>query len=186
MIYYITGNQDKVTSANLILQKYNLSLTPKEISMTEIQSDSLEEIALDKANQAFAVIKEPYVISDTGWYIPALKGFPGAYMHYVNEWFTPQDYLNLIKPYKDRTVVMKQVVCYRDRDQAKTFFFERKGIILEEPQGKGRSGDMVFSFRDDKKSIAECRNASTHYTQDDQSVWSDFARWYVSFKTPNL
>ncbi|MGH7204452.1 MAG: non-canonical purine NTP pyrophosphatase [Candidatus Levyibacteriota bacterium] len=152
------------------------------MSFIEIQADSLEEIALDKAEQASQIINDPFIVSDTGWEIPALRGFPGIYMHYVNEWFTPQDFLNLIKPYKDRSVIIKQSICYRDQKQTKTFSFERKGIILEESRGKGRSGDMIFSFRADKKSIAECRNDKVYYMDATETVWDEFAQWYLQNK----
>lgn len=186
MLYYITGNADKINSANFQLQKYGLEVSQKEISFIEIQSNSQEKIVRHKIEQALQIMKEPFIVSDTGWQIPALRGFPGAYMHDINEWFTAQDFLNLIMPYTDRTVIMQSTICYRDQEQSKIFSLEQKGIILEEPKGKGCPSDMVFSFREDKKSIAECRIEQIEYISNKHTVWDDFGRWYLSFKEGNL
>ncbi|MGI8419616.1 MAG: non-canonical purine NTP pyrophosphatase [Candidatus Levyibacteriota bacterium] len=178
MIYYITSNRDKVENANIILRQHGLSLTAKNVPFIEIQTDSLEEIALHKAKQAFGVVKKPLVVNDTGWEIKALRGFPGVYMQYVNNWFTAEDFLNLIKPYRDRTVIMRQAVYYIDSEQAKLFFHEIKGIIVKTPKGKGRPSETIFSFRPDGKTLAECQNDGIHFTNDNNSIWNDFAKWY--------
>lgn len=101
---FITTNAEKIKSAKHYLDPLNIPFSTQSLDLTEIQSSSIEEIAKFKAHQAFAILKKPVLVSDHGWAFHALNGFPGAYMKEVNKWFTPQDFLNLLKDKQDRSV----------------------------------------------------------------------------------
>lgn len=178
MLFYITSNKNKVINANIALQKHNITLKAKAHPFVEIQSNSLEEIAQVKAQQAYEVIKEPLVVNDTAWKIEALNGFPGIYMQYINNWFTAKDFLNLIKPYSNRTVFINQAICYIDKDQIKVITRKIKGFIRKIPQGEGRPSETIFSFRSDNKSMAQCQNENIYFIEGDKNIWDDFAEWY--------
>ncbi|MDQ5875907.1 MAG: non-canonical purine NTP pyrophosphatase, partial [Thermoproteota archaeon] len=51
--------------------------------LVEIQSDSLEEIAREKAKAAFAKVKRQIIVEDDGLFIDSLSGFPGQYSSFV-------------------------------------------------------------------------------------------------------
>lgn len=178
MLYFVTENQPKLHNANIILKSFGLHLTGKPIHLTEIQTDSLEEIALYKAKQAYEKIKEPLVVKDDGWYITALQGFPGVYMKYMNEWLTVNDFLNLLKPYKNRGIIFKEALCYIDKNQHKIFVNTIEGKILKKPTGKSVPMATLATFRKDGKTMAECINEGIHFADIDATVWNDFAQWY--------
>lgn len=178
MLYYVTGNKDKVVSANISLKPYGLSLQARPFPFIEIQADSLEENARHKADQAFAVIREPLVINDTAWAIEALGGFPGIYMQYINRWFTAQDFLNLMQSHQDRTITMHQAVCYKDHAQTQMFSWNSKGRLLMAPQGHGRPGDTISTFRADQKTLAQCIAEGIRFTDGSETIWDAFAEWY--------
>lgn len=182
MLYYITGNKNKVINANIVLKEYGITLTARELPLVEIQTDSLKEIALYKAKQAFAKIKKPLVVNDTGWEFESLHGFPGVYMQYINKWFTAQDYLSLMNAYTNRKVILKQAVCYIDHQQTKVFFYKLEGTIGKSPKGKGPPSETVCSFRKDGKTMSECQNAGIYFSDDSKSVWHIFAKWYKNNK----
>src|SRR5579859_138128 len=139
MLYFVTGNTPKFNNANIVLKQYGLQLTQADIPVVEIQSHSLKEIAKYKAQQAYAQVKKPVVVKDDGWYFTALKGFPGSYMHYINEWLSPEDFLRLLKPYKNHEIIFKDALCYKDEKEEKVFTSSIKGKFISQPKGNGVS-----------------------------------------------
>lgn len=57
MIYYVTGNENKIRIARLYLSKFGLEIEGKALKLIEEQTDSVEEVALSKANQSFKFLK---------------------------------------------------------------------------------------------------------------------------------
>lgn len=182
MVYFVTDNQQKFDNAQIILKTLNLQLERKSLPITEIQSHSLEDIARDKAIQAFKQLRKPLVVKDDGWYITALNGFPGSYMRYINEWFSYDDFLRLLSAYNNREIVFKDALYYIDGETEKLFTKTIKGRILCEPKGIGVPGAMISTFRKDGMSMAECINKGIHFADSNQSVWIDFAKWYLTSK----
>lgn len=177
MLYYITGNKRKAEVAQNNLKSFNIELTIHPLELVEIQSESIEEIARDKAQQAFKIIKKPLIVTDHGWFIPALNGFPGPYMKYVNQWFTSEDFLNLTKNLKDRTIVLSDVLCYIDRTSMKIFKSEFTGKLLTEIKGEGLPTMKLVTMTDDQKSVAqyisEGKDPFIHNTN-----WKKLAQFY--------
>ncbi len=178
MLYFVTENQEKFNNANIILKNFSLQLQAKKLDIIEIQSDSLEKIAEDKARQAYTSIRQPLVVKDDGWYIPSLNGFPGSYMKYMNQWLSPDDFLNLLRPYKDKEIIFKDALCYVDATQQKIFTNTIHGYILNEPKGEGVSMARLATFRKDGKTMAECINKNIHFADEENSVWNEFGKWY--------
>ena len=177
MLYFVTGNKHKINSACLYLNPHNIFFEVKNIPLIEIQSTSIEQIAKHKAKEAFAQIKQPLIVKDDGWFIEALNGFPGAYMRYVNEWFSTDDFLRLLKGKTNKKVIFHEVVCYIDADQEKIFSGDIIGKFLNKPQGNAVPFMELSTFRRDRKSMAKAANEGLSEF-DDQSVWNDFAKWY--------
>ena len=115
-IKYVTGNRLKIDYAHNKLKDFGIVLEQVVLDIQEIQSDDKFGVATDKAKKAFEIIQEPLFITDTFWEIPALNGFPGAFMKYVNKWFTPQDFLNLMNNKTDRRVLCYDQIVYIDKD----------------------------------------------------------------------
>lgn len=177
MLYYITGNINKVQTAKLYLKQFQIEIESKKLDLIEEQSDSVEEVAISKAAQAFEILKSPLIVTDAGWFIQALNGFPGLFMKYVNQWFTSEDFLKLIEGKTDRTIILKEGVCYIDKDGSKVFTQEIVGKILDKPYGIGLPSDQVISLSSTGMSIAEARVKGIK-SADDQPVWKEFAEWY--------
>lgn len=180
MLYFVTENQAKFENATILLKQYDIPLKQKKLPLVEIQTDSLKEIALYKARQAFQKIKQPLIVKDDGWYISALKGFPGVYMKYINQWFGPEDFLRLIQPYANREIIFQEAVCYIDSKQHKLFFNSITGKIVRKPKGLGVSSTKISTFRNDNLTMAECINAGIDFTDEGKSIWPTFAKWYES------
>ncbi|MBI4037284.1 hypothetical protein HY385_02575 [Candidatus Daviesbacteria bacterium] len=185
MLYYITGNQNKIDTAKKYLSAFGVEFEGKKLDLIEEQTDSIEKVALFKAEQAFDQIRQPLFVNDSGWSITALNGFPGPLMKYINEWFTPQDFLNLMKDRENREVFLGEVVVYKDEKQTKVFTHQIKGVVLREVKGEGISSDCVISLSDTGKSIAQCQ-AEGIKSHDNQTLWQDFVKWYISRATSGV
>lgn len=97
-LIFSTGNAEKFLTAQHVCNPAGISLKQVDIDELEIQEENPEKVALDKATKAFKVVNKPLVITDDSWAFAGLKGFPGVYMHSINEWFTPEDFLRLTLP----------------------------------------------------------------------------------------
>lgn len=188
-LYYVTGNQNKFMTAQMHLQAHGIDLQQKALEIPEIQASSTDEVALDKAVKAYELVRAPLVVSDHGWHIAALNGFPGPYMKYVNHWFAPEDFLALVKNHGNREVTLRQNLIYIDSDGTQPFAYDLKGYVLAEAYaGEGTSWDKVVCITGDGKSISEARKAAGQQTilSHEPEPWLSFAQWYLSRQTKAL
>lgn len=182
MLYYITSNKQKIKIAEKYLNPLSISLRSKHLDLTEIQSNDIAQIATEKAKQAFAAIEKPLFVNDAGWYITALKGFPGPYMKYVNEWLTAEDILDIMAKHTNKEVIFKEVVCYIDKHRVKSFVGEIKGNVLTKDTAPAEiPSRSIFSLSSTDKSIAECWQEGIP-SVDSTQIWEDFASWYTTLR----
>lgn len=179
MLTYITENKDKILLAKNGLDPLGITFQTIELDLIEIQSESIEEIARHKAIQAFEIIKEPLFVTDHGWSIPSLHGFPGPYMKYINRWFDPQDFLSLMSRHKDKTIINTDTLCYIDKHHVQIFTTQHKGRFISQVQGEGFSSNRVVTMTNDGKSVAEHVQAGNN-PFGDNGFWKQFGKWYKS------
>lgn len=115
-LLFVTSNELKFIHAQHMLEQFGITLTRQHFDLQELQSESGEEIARHKAEQAYAEFKQPLVVNDDSWSIPGLNGFPGPYMKSINHWLTNEDFLNLTRPLKDRRIILQQQLAGKRRN----------------------------------------------------------------------
>ena len=96
-LLFVSSNIHKFKEAKVILDSFDISIQFFKLNLEEIQSNSLKEIALKKAQNAFSKCKKPLIIEDDGLYIDYLDGFPGPYSSYVYKTIGNQGILDLLK-----------------------------------------------------------------------------------------
>ena len=177
MILFITTNQNKIVTANRLLEPFGITVEGLKIDgIIEPQTEDIVEISKIKAQQAYEKVQKPLLVSDGSWMIPALNGFPGPYMAYVNKWFTSQDFLNLMKEKENKEIILRECVTYIDKDQTKTFISDTKGFFVEKESGKATPVEQVISFREDGKTTAQCDNEGIlRIPQSD--LWNKVGEW---------
>lgn len=111
-IIFVTGNSYKFQIAQKVLESRGLRVIQKKLATPEIQSTDVVEIASFSAKWAAGKLGKPVVLTDAGYYIEALNGFPGPFIKYINIWLTPQDLLKLMQGKKNRRVVVKTCLAY--------------------------------------------------------------------------
>ncbi len=179
-ILYVTSNQNKFRYGVRRLEKYELDLVQETMDFVEIQSESIEEIARHKGVQAFELLKKPLLVNDSGWNIPALNGFPGPYMSYIENWFEAEIFLDLMRSVDDRKIILTEVLCYVDEERSMAFESSIEGTILTEmwTGTAEKTLDRLISFRGDGMSLGECREKDVAILDRDLKYWDDFAKWY--------
>src|ERR671918_675008 len=73
-ITFASTNQNKYLEVQSILSTRNISVNFSQIHLVEIQSDSLEEIAREKAKTAFAKVRRQVIVEADGLFIDSLAG----------------------------------------------------------------------------------------------------------------
>ena len=180
-LIFVTSNPRKVVEANKIARAFGVELQQQILDIDEIQSDSPEKVVIAKAKSAYEILKQPVVVNDTSWSIPALNGFPGAYMKDVMHWFTPYDWLNLIKNYDDKSITAIEHVAYCD-GEVKTFGVEIPGHFANEPRGKGGNSIERVVYFSDGKTISERHGGIGGYENSVLGAlghWEQFFEWYL-------
>lgn len=177
-IKYVTGNKLKFEYATNKLKDFGIELEQVGLDIHEIQSDDKLGVAIDKAKQAFDIVKEPLFITDTFWEIPSLNGFPGAFMKYVNKWFTPQDFLNLMQNKIDRSILCHDQIIYIDQNGIKSFSDVVIGEIANKIYEDGEPVDSVDNLvKVDGKYLKEHHKENWQNLVDENSNWKKFAEF---------
>ncbi len=179
-ITLVTGNSRKLGEARLALKDFDIAVENKQFEIDEIQAKDPIIIAEHKAKEAFRLTGEPVVVTDTSWDIPALNGFPGGYMKDVANWFSPSDFINLLKDYSDKTICFTETICYQDSSQTKTFSQRFAGKLADHPRGTGNSIDQLAEF--DGFTIGERQQQGRFSHDPKEYVWYKFAEWYSELK----
>lgn len=178
MLYFVSSNKIKISNAKAQLAKFHIEIKPVTLDIQEIQSDTSELIALDKAEKAFDILKKPLLITDHGWAVHGLNGFPGPFMHYINNWFTPNNFLELTQNLTDRRVTLQEVVVYKDKTHTKLFRQDHTGELLKEIRGLiGQDPFMTIVSHIKGMSNIEARNKDINPI-DSSKLWLEFSNWY--------
>lgn len=145
-ITYVTGNWAKIESAKMILEPLGIKVNHIKMDTTEIQSDSIEEIAKHSAKEASDRLKCAVLKNDTGFCVEALNGFPGPYTHYVDETLGEDCILKLLEGKDNRSAYFKECFAYCEYGgEPIVFTAHTYGTVALEKSGTyGWSWDYIF------------------------------------------
>jgi XTP/dITP diphosphohydrolase len=142
-VSFVTGNPGKFAEAEKILKHFGVNILHRDLPIEEIRNDSVEKVAAASARFAHAELKEPLFVEDSGLYIPALNGFPGAYSAWVFQKLGNKGILELAS---GKEAEFRACIAYTGGKNAlKTFTGLVKGRLSEEIRGTGGFGyDPIF------------------------------------------
>lgn len=187
-LLFATGNNEKFTIAQHLCESADINLIQFRDDSDEIQSENAEDIIRDKASRKFNLANnQPIIVSDDIWEIPALNGFPGAYMKYVDHWFTPEQIIDLMAHIDKRQVFLHQYLAYQDGSVVEIFSNTVPGHVIKHPRGSyGKPAQKVISLdQDNGLSISEVYDqnpvtASQRFANK-KTAWHDFITWYKGY-----
>ena len=92
-------------------------------------------------------LNKPVIKSDVGYFIPALKGFPGPFLKYINNMLSSEEVLKLMENKEDRRIILKECLTYATPEgKTKQFINEKNAKLCREPFGKGSTFDKIVIF----------------------------------------
>jgi XTP/dITP diphosphohydrolase len=176
VIYFVTGNRGKFEEAKGILGE----VEQRNIGYTEIQADSLEEVAAFGMREVSEKLEGPVMIEDAGLFIDCLCGFPGVYSAYVFDTIGNEGILRLMDGVTDRRAVFRSVLGYVEPGMEPILFRgELEGEIATGPWGLGGFGyDPIFEVGG--KTIAEMELAEKNEISHRGASIRALKRWLAS------
>ncbi|MBR2587721.1 MAG: NUDIX domain-containing protein [Bacilli bacterium] len=146
-IIMVTGNSGKYKIAKDIFIEKGLNLIQEKIETPEIQSYNVEDVSAYSALYAAKELNKPVIKSDVGYFIPALNGFPGPFVKYINGMLSSEGILKLMENKTDRTIFLKECLTYATpTGEIKQFINEEKASIALSAYGTGSAFDRIVIF----------------------------------------
>ena len=181
MITVVTGNKNKAAEVAAFFHGIT-EVSHISFECIEPQSEDIAEIARAKAEQAYAALKIPLIVDDTGFFIEALSGFPGPYAAYVQDTLGNAGILHLMEGVKDRCAYFATSIAYVDETGIRTFEGRVEGEITDAPRGTDGFGyDPIFSVLG--RTLAEMdmheKNTLSHRAR----ALIAFREWYISARS---
>ena len=180
-ITYVTGNKAKIDSARLYLEPLGIEIDNIKIDCPEIQANSNEEIANYSSKYASEYLKCDVLKTDCGLYIPALRGFPGPYTHYVDDTIGEEGILRLMENIENREAYFIECLSYTGYGEEPICFISKtKGRIAYAKNGEyGWSWDFIF-IPDGKDKTLACYKDEERYMLWDMSGYKKLAEYLKS------
>uniref|UniRef100_A0A7V3N5E0 Non-canonical purine NTP pyrophosphatase n=1 Tax=candidate division CPR3 bacterium TaxID=2268181 RepID=A0A7V3N5E0_UNCC3 len=145
-IYFVTNNHYKFQVAQEVLGKKRIEVIQQRLETPEIQSTDVREIASFSAKWASEKINRPVALTDVGYYIEALNGFPGPFIKYINQWLTSEDLLKLMEGKENRAVVVRACLAYCEpRKEPMSFLCETTGTIAQKAVKTNKEGSTSIN-----------------------------------------
>jgi XTP/dITP diphosphohydrolase len=145
-LIYLTGNDFKFAVAERALGNSGIVLVQECLEAPEIQSSRVEDVATYAAEWGSQRLDRPVVVTDAGFYIEALNGFPGPFVKFVNRWLTAEDLLNLMRGKDNRRAITRDCLAYcRSGEKPAIFSGSYPGCVAAAPgAGGGTPMEQVF------------------------------------------
>jgi len=142
----VTGNAGKAAEVAAFF-KGSAEINHFSLDLPEYRSDDVGEIARGKAEYAYAQLKTPLIVDDTGFFISALNGFPGPYAAYVLQSIGNTGILKLMDGITDRSARFTTAIAFADERSVCIFKGTIEGEIAAAPRGNAGFGyDPIFDI----------------------------------------
>ena len=140
-IYFITSNHQKFTSLQKLLQPLGIDLQQLDYDFDEGRGLDIQTIAKSKLAQAKkAFPNKRLIVDDRGFFIPALKGFPGPFVKLLLDSFSYPGIIKLMQGETDRRAIFSFAVGYFDGEKDHIFVADEEVFIIDEPRGNNLHG----------------------------------------------
>lgn len=160
-----------------ILAEHNILVDFAQVGLVEIQSDSLDEIAGEKAKSAYMQVNKPVIVEDDGFFIEALKGFPGQYSSHAFKTIGNEGILKLLAGSANRNASFRSLVAFYDGERLSISEGRVDGRISEKITEGGWGYDPIFIPAGTDLTFAQLNENKNRYSHRKKAL-DNFARWY--------
>ena len=130
-IYFLSSNPHKIKEVQTILNSDTITVLSVTQKISEIQSNDMSEIAIDKALKVFLRIGRPIIVEQTGLLLKDFEQLPGGLTQIFWDSLEADKFGRYFSATETAQVVAKTVIAYCDGKQIKTFDGEINGTGLE-------------------------------------------------------
>ncbi|MFH1239858.1 MAG: non-canonical purine NTP pyrophosphatase [Candidatus Diapherotrites archaeon] len=182
-VIFVSKNRYKFEEMNNLLSKYGISLSMNNLEVPENAEGTITDVAIDKAKKAYALVKKPLIIEDTGVFFDDYNDFPGinAKRAYLQLGFT--GLLALAKATKTKKAHFTTVVCYIwGPNKYKTFVGKMSGTLLTKLSGKEKDVlpyEKFFVPEGHKKSLSHITREEKNKFSHRAKATEKFGKWYA-------
>ena len=163
-IHFITSNHQKFASLQKLLHPLGIDLQQLDYDFDEGRGLDIQTIAKSKLSQAKKVFpNKRLIVDDRGFFIPALKGFPGPFVKLLLDSFSYPGIIKLMQGETDRRAIFSFTVGYFDGEKDHIFVADEEGFIIDEPRGDNLHGwtELLYIYGHPSfpgRSLAELNN----------------------------
>lgn len=143
----VTGNPSKLEEAHRILAAVaaDVGISHAEVDLPEIQSLDLIAVLRAKAGEAWARLRRPLVVEETGLELAALGGFPGPLVKWMLAAVGPEGVARTAISLGDPRATARCAVLFKDGEEEAIGVGEDHGRLVLPPRGDhGFGWDPVF------------------------------------------
>ena len=156
-LLFVSSNPGKVREVQAIL---GFPIEQLALDVHEIQDVEVEAVVREKVQEAFAQAGRPVLVEDTGLYLDALDGLPGALVRWFVARLGPEGICRLIPEGATRGAQARTAVAYYDGKILEVISGEVTGDIVLTPRGDGGFGwDAAFQPSGSHHTFAEMDQA---------------------------
>jgi XTP/dITP diphosphohydrolase len=138
----VTGNAGKAAE---YAQMLGIEVTPLKARLTEIQALDVADVVRRKAEEAYALLRTPVLVDDTGLSVKAWNGLPGALIAWFLDSVGPDGILSMAAGLSSRQATATTSIGYADAAGVQIFTGSVEGSLATEPRGEGGFGyDSIF------------------------------------------
>ena len=177
-ITFASTNQNKYLEVQLILSTQNISVNFAQTCLVEVQSDSLEEIARQKAKTAFAKLGRPVIVEDDGLFIDSLGGFPGQYSSFVFRTIGNDGILKLLAGSANRSAYFRSLIAFYNGKTLSISEGRVDGRISDRITEGGWGYDPIFMPAGTYLTFAQLKKSKNQYSHRKRAL-EKFAQWYL-------
>jgi non-canonical purine NTP pyrophosphatase (RdgB/HAM1 family) len=107
----VTGNAGKAAE---YAQMLGIEVTPLKARLTEIQALDVADVVRRKAEEAYALLRTPVLVDDTGLSVKAWNGLPGALIAWFLDSVGPDGILSMAAGLSSRQATATTSIGYAD------------------------------------------------------------------------
>jgi non-canonical purine NTP pyrophosphatase (RdgB/HAM1 family) len=151
-LLFVTSSQDKISEVRRILRGPVENI---DVDLAEPQAVDLEEVVKAKAEQAFGLVRAPVMVEDSGLFIDAWNGLPGALIKWFVQRTGVEGICVMMHEFANRSATARTMIGYHD-GALRLFEGAIKGHITTLPRGSAGFGfDSIFVPEGSDKTYAE-------------------------------
>ncbi|MEO8431078.1 MAG: non-canonical purine NTP pyrophosphatase [Acidobacteriota bacterium] len=152
--------------------RFGFAVERASIDLPEIQAIDPGDIVEAKARGAFARLRRPVVVEDSGLLIAAWGGFPGALVRWLEKGAGVPAIPRMLTSWEDRSATAVCVVAFFDGDRLVSGRGECEGSIAPFPRGTSGFGwDSIFIPAGEDRTFAELGPAGKDAVSHRRRAW---------------